>query len=87
MADTTIETVPIAGGASVVAVRDPRLYNDYVHAGLAWLPTGDAAREWIDRGVAELAVGVEDLRNVPLFGRLPTGDARVWSAADFLAVS
>ena len=53
----------------------------------AWLPTGDAAREWIDRGVAELAVGVEDLRNVPLFGRLPTGDARVWSAADFLAVS
>jgi hypothetical protein len=54
----------------------------------AWLPTGPAAQEWVDRGVAELEVGVADLRNVPLFGTIPTGDpGHDWTAADFLTVS
>ena len=50
LANTTIETIPVAGGDPVVAVRDPRLYNDYVHAGLAWLPSGEllyALAEWL----------------------------------------
>jgi hypothetical protein len=52
-----------------------------------WLPTGAAAAVYLGHGVTELPIGVEDLRNVTLLGPLPTGDYRVWTAADFLAVT
>jgi serine/threonine-protein kinase len=51
LAATTIESVAVSGGHEpVVAVRDARLFNDYAHAGLLWLPGGELVfplAEWL----------------------------------------
>jgi hypothetical protein len=51
LAATAIETVAVAGGAPVVAVADPHLFNSFIRAaGVLWTPSGDILyprSEWL----------------------------------------
>jgi tRNA A-37 threonylcarbamoyl transferase component Bud32 len=50
LADTSLETVGIGGGAPVLVAREPRLFNDMVRAGVAWRRGGDVVfslAEWL----------------------------------------
>lgn len=78
---------PAGSTAKFIAPMSPLPNGQLAAIQATWLPTGLAVREWTERGVVELPCGVEDLRNVPLFGPLPRGDVRAWAPGDFLAVS
>lgn len=78
---------PAGSAAKFIAPMAPLPNGQLAALYATWLPTGAHADEWLSRGATFLELGVEDLRNVVLLGPLPTGDARVWSAADWLAVA
>lgn len=78
---------PAGSAAKFIAPMAPLPDGTLAALYATWLPSGPHVDEWSSRGVVELPCGVEDLRNVTLLGPLPTGDAREWTAADWLAVA
>lgn len=78
---------PAGSAAKFIAPMAPLPDGTLAALYATWLPSGPHVDEWSSRGVPFLPCGVEDLRNVTLLGPLPTGDAREWTAADWLAVA
>ena len=62
------------------------LPNGVLHALHAfWLRDGVRAAVFLDSGVEVQAVTVDDMRNVPLIGEVPSGDKIVWTREMFAA--
>lgn len=78
---------PAGSTAKFIAPMSPLPDGTLAALYCIWLPTGDKVDEYARRGVTELGIGVEDLRNVALLGEIPHGDTREWSAADFLTAA
>lgn len=78
---------PAGSAAKFIAPMAPLPDGTLAALYATWLPTGHHVDQFAARGVVEQPCGVEDLRNVTLLGPLPTGDAREWTAADWLAVA
>lgn len=78
---------PAGSAAKFIAPMAPLPDGTLAALYATWLPTGDKVQAFAARGVTELGLAVEDLRNVTLLGPLPTGDVRTWTAADWLAVA
>jgi hypothetical protein len=51
-----------------------------------WVGGPDRKNAYVNLGVPVVNVTVEQLRQCVLIGRMPTGDMRVWSSADFFDV-
>jgi len=78
---------PAGSAAKFIAPMAPLPDGTLAALYATWLPTGHQVEAFASRGVTELGLAVEDLRNVTLLGPLPSGDVRQWTDADFLAVT
>ena len=76
---------PAGSAAKFIAPMSPLPDGTLAALYCVWLPTGDRVQAYASRGVTELALGVDDLKNVPLIGELPHGDVIAWTAANFLS--
>ena len=70
LSSTAIESVDLEGHAPVVAVADPRLFNDSAHAGVLWTPGGEIVyplAEWLpaESGSNLYRVAVDAVTGVP----------------------